>query len=82
MKSNTPISNIQDKLDEINLNTDHIESLNNIMFDLIDRVQDTDLASKFYALNHSIDSLLKETNQKTQVTFMLLANVKEKLIND
>ena len=53
-------------LDEALLNTDRIESLNNIFYEIGDDLASKDkyLANKIYSLSYCINELIKATNEK------------------
>lgn len=58
-----------DVIDDISINLTRIESLNDITYSLLEQIQDVKLVNQLYALNHSINVLIKETNQKIEQNY-------------
>lgn len=59
---------IRDTIDDIFLDTERIESLNEIIREIGDEYasQDVHLSNKIYTLTYCINELLKATNEKIQ----------------
>ena len=71
----------QDILDAISINLTRIESLNDIVYSLIDKIQDVKLSNQFYALNHSINELVKDTSLKIEQNYYKFSE-EEKATNE
>lgn len=71
-----------DFLDDINLDLDHIESLNGLTNEITESLNDITLANQYYALSHSIDFLLQDINLKLERLYTLLSEETYNTTND
>lgn len=72
----------QDLLDDINLDLDHLESLNGLTHEITEQITDVTLANQYYALSHSIDLLLQCINQKVSRVYSLISEEQKLVKND
>ena len=71
----------QDILDAISINLTRIESLNDIVYSLLEQVHDVKLVNQLYPLNHSINELVKDTSLKIEQNYFKFSE-EEKATNE